>query len=200
MAAVSALNLTLDNGATTTWIHCHTMTTRAALARTNLFAATEGVAWKASASATKEKTRMKNIPEDTASALTLTVRNGKTGRMKGWCVFLMLENEPNEKSPPKECVEAEGGACVANACVMMAGRVRSAPAPWIQPPAWQETACCATVKAHACGEHVNASHHTQVPPVRPAPLAQACLSNTAPVPSARRSGREQPRAGETCSD
>lgn len=30
--------------------------------------------------------------EDTVSALTLTVRNGKTGRMKGWYVFLMLKN------------------------------------------------------------------------------------------------------------
>lgn len=84
-----------------------------------------------------------------------------------------------------------------NACAMMAGLVRTAPAPWIQPPVWQATACCATVKAHACAEHVNASRRTQVPPVRNAPLAQACVSNTAPVPSVRRSGREQQRMGET---
>lgn len=94
-------------------------------------------------------------------------------------------------------MEAEGGVYVANACVMMAGLTRTAPAPWIQPPVRQATACCATVKAHACVEHVNASHHTQVPPVRPAPLAQACVSNTVPVRSARHSGREQQRIGET---
>lgn len=92
VADVSAMNPTLDNGATITWIHCHKMMTSAAQGRTTLFAATEGVAWRASASATKEKTRMKNIPEDTVSALTLTVRNGKTGRMKVWYVFLMLKN------------------------------------------------------------------------------------------------------------
>lgn len=98
MVDVSAMNLTLDNGATTTWIHCHKRMTRAGEDRTTLFAATEGAAWRASASVTKEKTRMRNIPGDTASALTLTVRNGKTGMMKVWCVFLMLENWPNEKN------------------------------------------------------------------------------------------------------
>lgn len=92
-------------------------------------------------------------------------------------------------------MEAVGGAYVANACVIMAGLMSTAPAPWIQPPVWQAT-CCATVKAHAWVEHVNTSHHTQVPPVRPAPLAQACVSTTAPVRGARRSGREQQGIGE----
>lgn len=91
MADVSAMNLTLDDGATlTSWIY-KTMT-RAARGQMTLFAAIEGPAWQASVSATKEKTRVKNIPEDTVSALTLTVRDGKTGRMKVLYVFLMLTN------------------------------------------------------------------------------------------------------------
>lgn len=86
------MNLALDNDATITWIHCHKMMMRAAWGRATPFAATEGVVWRASASATKDKTQVKNIAEDSLSVLTLTVRNGKTGRMKVWYVFLMLKN------------------------------------------------------------------------------------------------------------
>lgn len=103
----------------------------------------------------------------------------------------------NEKSHPKECVEAEGSARVASACVIMAGQVTTAPAPWTQLHVGQATACCATVKAHASVGYVNVSCHTQVPPVRPAPFARARVCNTAHAQSAVRSGQEQLRIGET---
>lgn len=43
------------------------------------FAATVGSVWKAIVSAGPEKTQMKNILEDTASATTLTVHTGTEG-------------------------------------------------------------------------------------------------------------------------
>lgn len=43
------------------------------------FAAAVGSVWKAIVSAGKEKTQMKNILEDTASATTLTVHTGTEG-------------------------------------------------------------------------------------------------------------------------
>lgn len=75
------MSLTLDNGATITWIRRHKMMTVAGQVRTILFAATGGGAWRASVSATKEKTRMNCLTEDTASAQTMTVRTGTTGTM-----------------------------------------------------------------------------------------------------------------------
>lgn len=70
----------------------------------------------------------------------------------------MLKVKLNDKSHPKGCVEAEGSACVASACVMMAGLMMTAPAPWTQLPVWQAIACCATVKAHASVGYVNVSY------------------------------------------
>lgn len=91
---------------------------------------------------------------------------------------------------------AEGSARVASACVMMAGQMTTAPAPWTQLHVWQATACCATVRARASVGYVNASHHTQVPPVRPAPFARARVCDIAHAQSARRSAQEQLGIGE----
>lgn len=79
------MSRTLANGATETWIRRHKMKIGAGQVRTTLCAATGGGAWRASASVPKEKTRMKNISEDTANAQTLTVRTGTTGMMCEEC-------------------------------------------------------------------------------------------------------------------
>lgn len=78
---------------------------------------------------------------------------------------------------PTDSVEATGGASVDAACVMKAGPMKTAAAPWKPILVWQTIRCCVTVEGFATAEHVNVTHHMQARPVRSALFVRERVRN-----------------------
>lgn len=82
------------------------------------------------------------------------------------------------------------------ACVMMAGPMKTAAAPWKPILVWQTIRCCVTVEGFATAEHVNVTHHMQARPVRSAPFVRAHVRSIQSAWSVGRSEQEQRSNGE----